>query len=75
MNAMTRMKAICETIEDLVWKHDIPYMDAIILYCEDNNVEVEVFAKAIKSNEMLKAKLQHEAEELNYLPKSATLPV
>jgi hypothetical protein len=75
MNAMNRMKAICETIEDLVWKHDISYMDAIVLYCEDNNIEVEVFAKAIKTNEMLKAKLQHEAEQLNYLPKSATLPV
>lgn len=75
MNTMTRMKVICETIEDLVWEHDISYMDAVLHYCEENNVEVEIFAKAIKSNEMLKAKLQSEAESLNYLPKSATLPI
>lgn len=75
MNSMTRMKVICETIEELVWKHDISYMDAIIYYCEENNIEVEIFAKAIKSNDMLKAKLQLEAESLNYLPKSAMLPI
>ena len=75
MNTMTRMKNLCETIEDIVWKHDISYMDAIVYYCEENNVEVEIFAKAIKGNDMLKAKLQLEAESLNYLPKSATLPI
>jgi hypothetical protein len=75
MNSMTRMKAICEIVEDLVWKHDLSYMDAIIHYCEENNIEVEVFAKAIKTNDMLKAKLQREAEGLNYLPKSASLPI
>ncbi len=75
MNSMTRMKAICETVEELVWKHDLSYMDAIIHYCEENNIEVEVFAKVIKSNDMLKAKLQREAEGLHYLPKSSSLPI
>lgn len=75
MNTMTRIKNICETIEDIVWKHDISYMDAIVYYCEENNIEIEIFAKAIKGNDMLKAKLQLEAEDLNYLPKSATLPI
>lgn len=75
MTTLNRMKDICEKIEDIVWKHDISYMDAIIHYCEENNVEVEVFAKAIKTNDMLKAKLQLEAESLHYLPKSSVLPI
>lgn len=64
-----------EEIEELVWKHDISYMDAVVLYCEDNNVDIEALAKVIKSNENLKGLIQLEAEGLNYLPKSNTLPV
>ena len=70
-----KMKQILEDIEELVWKHDISYMDAIVQYCEDRNIEIEHLAKAIKNNDMIKAKLQFEAEALNYLPKSNTLPV
>lgn len=75
MAVPNKMKEILEAIEELVWKHDISYMDAIVLYSEQNNVDIEVLAKAIKNNEMIKAKLQFEAEELNYMPKSNTLPV
>lgn len=71
----SKMKEVLEEIEELVWKHDISYMDAIVIYCEDKNVDIETFAKALKNNEMIKAKLQFEAEALNYLPKSNTLPV
>lgn len=70
-----KMKELLQSIEDLVWKHDISYMDAIVLYCEDNNIEIENLARAIKNNDMIRAKLQFEAEELNYLPKSNTLPI
>ena len=66
-------RLVFEQIEDLVWKHDISYMDAIVLYCEENNVEIESLAKIIKSNENLKGLIQLEAEGLNYLPKSNTL--
>ena len=75
MNTMSRIKNICETIEDMVTKYSISYMDAAIYYCEENNIEIEVFAKAIKSNDMMKAKIQIEAENLNFLPKSSTLPI
>jgi len=66
-------RQVLEEIEDLVWKHDIPYMDAVVLYCEDNNADIEALAKIIKSNENLKGLIQLEAESLNYLPKSNTL--
>lgn len=75
MTTLNRMKDICEKIEDIVWNYDISYMDAIVYYCEANNIEVETFAKVIKTNDMLKAKIQSEAEHLNYLPKSSVLPI
>lgn len=69
------IKNICEKIEDLVSRHNISYIDAIVMYCEKNNIEIETFGKIVKSNDMLKAKLQLEAESLNFLPKSNTLPI
>lgn len=62
-------------IEKLVQDKKISYMDAVILYCEAKNLEVEVAAKLISST--LKSKIKIEAEELNFLPKSNTakLPI
>lgn len=57
-------------IEQLVETKSIPYMDAIIMYCEQTGLEVEVAAKLISS--ALKAKIQLEAEDLHFLPKSNT---
>lgn len=62
-------------IEMLVKKNNIAYMDAIIMHCEQTGLEVELAAKLVSS--ALKAKIQIEAEELHFLPKSNTakLPV
>jgi phosphoribosyl-dephospho-CoA transferase len=57
-------------IETLVEKKNIPYMDAIIMHCENTGLEVELAAKLISN--ALKAKIQIEAEDLNFLPKSNT---
>jgi hypothetical protein len=62
-------------IEEIVWQHDIEYLDAVILYCAQNNIEVETAASLIKMNSNIKSKLQCEAETLNFLPKIARLPI
>lgn len=53
----------------------IHFMDAVIVYCERNNVEIETIAKFIRKNVILKAKIQEEAEELNYLKRTAKIPL
>lgn len=62
-------------VEMLVKKNNMAYMDAIIMHCERTGLEVELAAKLVSS--VLKAKIQIEAEELHFLPKSNTakLPV
>lgn len=57
-------------IESLAKKKNIPYMDAVIMYCTDTGLEVELAAKLISG--ALKAKIKIEAEELHFLPKSNT---
>ena len=62
-------------IEKLVKDKSIPYMDAVVLYCQDTGLEVELAAKLISG--ALKSKIKIEAEDLHYLPKSNTykLPI
>lgn len=51
------------------------YMDAIIHVAEVWGVEIETAAAVIKTSTKAKAFLQESAEDLNYLPRSARLPV
>lgn len=60
-------------IEKVVQEKRIPYMDAIVWYCEKNEMEIEVAAKLC--NTVIKEKLRYEAEELNFLEKPARLPL
>lgn len=60
-------------IENLIAQHKLNYVDAIIHYCNINNIEVESAATIIKQNLKMKAQLESEYESLNYLPKRAKL--
>ena len=62
-------------IEKIALDNKIPYMDAIIHYCEINSYEIEVIANVVKKSPTIKSKLQYEAEELNFMKKSARLPL
>jgi hypothetical protein len=60
-------------IENVVMEKQISYMDAVCWWCEKNEMEIEVAAKLL--NTVIKGKLEVEAQDLNYLAKSARLPI
>jgi|TARA_B110000908_G_scaffold169368_1_gene226383 hypothetical protein len=60
-------------IETVVMEKRISYMDAVCWWCEKHEMEIEVAAKLL--NTVIKAKLEVEAQDLNYLAKSARLPI
>jgi putative NADPH-quinone reductase len=60
-------------IQDLVMKTKLSYMDAILHYCDMNNMEPETAAQLV--NTKMKAQVREEAERLNFLPKTAKLPI
>jgi hypothetical protein len=62
-------------LERLVNVNNMSYMDAIVYFCEKNDVEIEAAALMIRSNMRIKASLQVEGEQLNFLPKTAKLPI
>jgi hypothetical protein len=59
-------------IEELVIKNKISYMEAIIGYCEELDIDVESVGPLI--NEKLKDKIQLEAEQQNLIKPRGRLP-
>ena len=53
----------------------LEYIDGVVSWCKQNNVEVEFIAGLIKKDPVMMSKLQYEAEELNILEKPKRLPL
>ena len=65
-----------QEIESLVLHTEgMNYIDAIVHFCEQNNIDVEAVPKLI--SKPLKEKIKYEAQELNFLKRTsrAKLPV
>ncbi len=58
-----------QDIENLVLSTKMNYIDAIVQYCEDNDIEIESVNKLI--SKPLKEKLRFVATELNYMKKTS----
>ena len=58
-----------EDIEKLVLETSMNYIDAIVQYCEDNEIEIESVGKLI--SKPLKEKIRFVATELNYMKKTS----
>ena len=59
-----------QEIETLVHSEEkMSYIDAIIHFCEQNNIDVESVSKLI--SKPLKEKIKYEAMELNFLKKTS----
>lgn len=64
-----------QEIDKLVGLMKVDYIDAVVFYCEKHNIEIETAASIIKSNPKFRLKLQSSAEDLNFMPKRAKLPI
>ena len=80
INKALKEKFLCsaqfaQDIEAIVKNDNLGYIDAIIHYCEQNEIDVESVPKLI--SKPLKEKLKWEATELNYLKRTsrAKLPL
>ena len=62
-------------IEKIVQEKKIPYLDAVMYFVESRKVEVETVASLIKGSQVLKSKIQVDAEKLRLVKSSAKLPV
>ena len=64
-----------EEVEKLRQAKNMDYIDAVVMWCENNKFEVEYAASLIKKDPVIKEKIQVEAENLNILKRGARLPI
>ncbi len=57
-----------QDVEKVAFENKMNYIDAIIFYCEKNEIELESVPKLI--SKPLKEKLKYDAQKLNYMRKT-----
>lgn len=62
-------------IRSLCAEKSMEYIDAVVYWCETNKVEIELAAMFVEKDPLMKSMIQTEAEDLNFLKKTAKLPV
>lgn len=67
--------AFVQEVEVLCREKQIEYIDAVVMWCEKNNLDIETAAYWIKKDPAMKSKIQAEAENLNILKRGARLPI
>lgn len=64
-----------QQVRELCKERSMEYIDAVVYWCEKNNVDVEYAAALIKKDAVILSEIQTEAENLNILKKTAKLPI
>ena len=60
-------------IDEMVNRLKIPYMEAVITYCNEVDIDIDAIGPLI--NQKLREKIQMEAEQSNMMKPSGHLPV
>lgn len=73
--AVRTIKDFAQEIETLIVVKKLTFMEAVLHYCETTGMEVETAGSLIKSSAKMKARIQQDAEDLHFLPRSSKLPI
>ena len=71
--ALNTSKTFALVIENIVKEKNITHMDAVLWYCQKEEIELEAIGSLVSKG--LKEKIEANARELNFLPKQAQLPI
>jgi len=66
-------KTFSMNIENIALKKNITHMEAVLDYCQRNDLEPDTVGNLISKS--LKEKIEANARDLNFLPKQAQLPI
>jgi hypothetical protein len=70
-----KIKNFSSEIYIMIKEKDMDYIDAVVYWCELNRIEIELAASLVKLDPNLLCEIQFDAENLNYLKKTARLPL
>ncbi len=69
----TNAEKLAQTIERLVIAKRMSYLDAVIYYCAEKNVEPELIAGNL--GDKIRGELANDAQRLHFIPKFDQLPL
>ncbi|PHS22104.1 MAG: hypothetical protein COA84_13060 [Robiginitomaculum sp.] len=70
----TKEEAIIDEISHYV-NSDVTYIDALVIYAEKHDIEIEVLGEIVKRSVVLKSKVEEDAEFLNLIEETQKLPI
>ena len=69
----TNAETLAQTIERLVIAKRMSYLDAVIYYCAEKNIEPELIASNL--GDKIRGELANDAQRLHFIPKFNQLPL
>ena len=69
----TDAEKLAQTIERLVVAKRMSYLDAVIYYCAEKNIEPELIAGTL--GDKIRGELANDAQRLHFIPKFNQLPL
>ena len=69
----TNAEKLAQTIERLVIAKRMSYLDAVIYYCAEKNIEPELIAGTL--GDKIRGELANDAQRLHFIPKFNQLPL
>jgi len=69
----TNAETLAQTIERLVIAKRMSYLDAVIYYCAEKNIEPELIAGNL--GDKIRGELANDAARLHFIPKFNQLPL
>ena len=73
MPTRDEMMKFAKAIEEMMRKHRCNHIDAIVEYCRETGLEIEVAASLVNYN--LKSKIESDAQEMRMMPTVSKLPI
>jgi len=73
MPTKDEIREFSNSIREIADNEKIHCLEAIVQYCEETGIEVEIAATLISSH--LKARIKEEAQSVNLIKKAAKLPL
>lgn len=70
-----KVKNFSSEIYTMIKEHDMDYIDAVVHWCDVNKVDVEFAASLVRTDPNILHEIQLDAEALNYLKRTARLPI
>ena len=72
---LDKLAEISHDIDEIVEKYRTDYLEGVLLYCEQNSIEIDAIAEYIRKNDAIKSKVEKAAEDLNHMKRKKRLPI